>query len=239
MSFDHFNPTEYQPNQGTPKHPVGKFPARIFNTEVVPLKDNKGCAVRVHFETPQGKIHKQYNVDTTDSENQRISREQFAALHYACGLSAGSRMTNSFRELVNGQCVIEVTPQTNNDKYNEVSCVYDMRGELPKAGAPINAQAAPFNPTQPQPPFGGPSPAPTPFALGGPSSPPVNPAIGQPFGNPANPNAAMGFPPGAPQPGNPPPFQPQPMQPPLAQPVQWPNQGQPPQQPAWANPQNR
>lgn len=244
-----FDARQYSPNQGTPKHPVGKFAARASNTELKPFKGQnaEGSNLEVEFTTDQGRITKRYGIYSSNTEQQRIAREQLSALCHATGVFNLTLGQSAF-ELRNSQCVIEVAPQNGSDKFNDVIYVYDMRGELPKAGtAPVANRPAPFNPTQAQPAFGAPIQAPAPFANGGQTSQPVNPAMGQ-FGGsaPMNPNAATGLPSNGPAsaqfqpqpmtaPGQTAPFQPNGAAPPPAQP-QW-NQGQAPQQPGWANPQ--
>lgn len=236
--MEYFNAQEYAPTQGGTKHPVGKFPATITNTELKPFTD--GMMLKVEFSTPAGKISKNYGIESNKPEPQRISREQLSALCHATGIFRLTMAQHAF-ELRNGQCYIEVVQQ--DEKFNQISTVYDIRGEIPKAGAVAPQQNAPI----PQPPQ---------FAQGqmaatsgyaqqigqGLASQQQQP--GGQYANAPTPSQFAQQPP-QPMPGQPgPAFAPQPMAPPMptAMPGQplTPSFGQPaanPQQPTWATPQ--
>jgi hypothetical protein len=66
--------------------------------------------------------------------------------------------TPNASELFNVPFVVQVTPQKSDDKYTEISGVYDMAGEPPRLGVqPSGAQAAPQAQAQAAPAGGAPS----------------------------------------------------------------------------------
>lgn len=207
-----FNATDYDPEQGTPKHPIGQhFDAYISNTEFKPGKEGKGMAFVVTFTTQQGQISKMYNIEHDNETTQRIARNHLSALCHAVKTYQLDWAQHG-AALRNKQLKIDVTAQANDAKYNEVSKVYDSAGNLPTKAAPMSAPQP--GQGQPQPQF---APQPQAFA------PPVAPG-----GTP--------FPQQAPQGFQPPPqqFAPQPMQAP--QPQQQAFQPQPMQMPSQAMP---
>lgn len=125
-----FDATKIEPNQGTPKHPTGKFPAMITETGT-DGKDETGYFFVV-FATPSGQIRKQYNLWTKSTEPNMlqmvdIANRNLSALCHATGVF---RLGDG-RELINARCMIEVTPQTKKPEFNEVSKVYDAHGNEP------------------------------------------------------------------------------------------------------------
>lgn len=134
----YFDATGISPEQGVAKHPVGKFPAIISDTKIEG-KSEKDNHIIVFFTTPAGSIRKQYNINTESSEANmikmaEIARSNLAALCHATGIFK----LPTGKELINARCQIEVTPQANNDKYNEISKVYDANGNEP-GKAPVAA----------------------------------------------------------------------------------------------------
>jgi hypothetical protein len=165
MNNGTFNAFDYEPNQGTPKHPVGsKFQAYVSHTEILPGKEGKGVVFAVTFTTPQGSIMKRYSVEHENNDAQRIAREQLSALCFATGQFQVSFASHG-RELVNKQCAIDVSVQKNDDRYNEVSMVYKPDGEVPRKAqgqalsAPMAAPAPMAPPAAMQPPMVAPQPA--------------------------------------------------------------------------------
>ncbi len=186
-----FDATKFNPEQGMAKHPVGKFPAIISGVSVEENNSKTGGYFSVLFTTQAGSIRKNYNLwfnNPSDGQKQAIdiASRQLSALCHAVGII---RLGDG-RELINARCQIDVTPQAKDERYNEVSKVYDANGDEPgKAPAAPQPQAAPAQPVQPQnggwAPNGGASqtnaPATSPAASGqnwqqGPSAP----ASGQP-----------------------------------------------------------
>lgn len=130
-----FDATQYQPNQGAPKHPDGKFPAIISGAAVNPNKDQQGGHLAVTFKTQHGEITRRYNLWHASQDTVRIAHEQLSALCHAVGRMQID-MSNPNAALMNSQCVIEVGPQAKNPAYNEVLRVLDMNGNEPGKGAP-------------------------------------------------------------------------------------------------------
>lgn len=136
-----FDATKIEPNQGTPKHPVGnKIPA-IISDVGTDGKDETGY-FWVLFTTQSGQIRKQYNIWTKSTEPNMlqmvdIANRNLSALCHATGIF---RLGDG-RELLNARCCIDVTPQVKKPEFNEVSKVYDANGNEPGK--------APAQPTQP------------------------------------------------------------------------------------------
>lgn len=216
-----FNATDYDPEQGRalPKHPIGQaFEAFISETEYKPGKGGNGRTLEVTFTTQQGQIRKQYNIEHDNETTQRIARNQLSALCHAVKTYQIDFATHA-AALRNKQLRIDVVAQADNDKYNEVSKVYDSAGNLPTKAAPMSAPQ-PGQPGQGQPNFAG---------QGQGMAPQPNFAPQQGF-------APQGQPQFAPQPMQAPQpqqqaFQPQPMQMPSQA---MPGQPMPTQKPDWA-----
>lgn len=195
-----FDATKIEPNQGTPKHPTGKFPAIISETGT-DGKDETGYFF-VLFTTPSGQIRKQYNLWTKSTEANMlqmvsIAQNNLSALCHATGIF---RLGDG-RELLNARCMIEVTPQTKNDKYNEVSKVYDVNGnepgKVPAQSQPAAQQGWPTQ--QPQ------QAAPAPATQGWSNPAPAQNNAPPPGATPNNPSGAWSQGPSAPA-GAPPPW---------------------------------
>ncbi len=139
-----FDATQHNPEQGMPKHPTGKFPAVITKVELEG-KSERDHHIVVFFTTQAGQIRKQYNIASESTEDNmrkmvEIARNNLAALCYATAIYK----LPTGQELVNARCQIEVTPQTKNPQYNEVSKIYDANGNEPgKASIGAIAASAP------------------------------------------------------------------------------------------------
>lgn len=184
-----FDARQHNPEQGMGKHPTGKFPAIISDVSVEENNNKDGGYFSVKFTTPSGQIAKNYNLWFTNPNEgqqkaQEIARNNLSALCHAVGIY----LLPTGKELINARCQIEVAPQAKNDKYNEVSKVYDANGNEPGKA-----------PTAPQPASGGWSQTATqqaPAAPGGWSAP-AAPASPPPAAAPVNtwqpgPSAAPG-----------------------------------------------
>ncbi len=140
-----FDATKFNPEQGMAKHPVGKFPAIISEVSVEENNSKTGGYFSALFTTQAGSIRKNYNLwfnNPSDGQKQaiEIASRQLSALCHAVGIF---RLGDG-RELVNARCQIEVTPQTKDDRYNEVSKIFDANGNEPgKAPTAPQPQAAP------------------------------------------------------------------------------------------------
>lgn len=135
-----FDATKFNPEQGIPKHPTGKFPAIVSEVGTEENKNKDGGYFSVTFTTQAGQIRKNYNLwfqNPDDGKKQaiEIASKQLSALCHATGVF---RLGDG-RELINARCTIEVTPQARDDKYNEVSKVYDANGNEPGKATPAPA----------------------------------------------------------------------------------------------------
>lgn len=134
-----FDAAQYEiANGGGPKHPSGKFPARITATGMKPNKQNDGHYLEVEFETPSGKIVMRYNLYNNNAQAVDIAQKQLAALCYATGVLKLD-MQQQGREFVGKQLQIEVRDQQDN-RYSEVSRVFDAAGNEPSKGGPAASQ---------------------------------------------------------------------------------------------------
>lgn len=223
-----FDATQFDPSQGTPTHPPGKFPAYISNTEIKANKDNTGGYLAVEFTTQAGKITSRYNLFSQSQQAVEIAQRQLSALCHSVGIYK-VEMSNEGAALRNGKLQIEVGIQKGQEEkgYTEVKRVFDANGNEPgKSGA------APA-PTAPPPGFGQPAPAP---AAPQPAAPgwgaPAAPAIQNGFGQPPAPGVggsggwgAAPAAPAAPEPAPAAPWGGQPAQPAAQPPAAAPAQG--------------
>jgi len=127
-----FDATKFNPEQGVGKHPTGKFPAVISAVSVEENRNKDGGYFSVTFTTQVGQIDKNYNLwfsNPNDGQKKaiEIAQNNLSALCHATGVF---RLGDG-KELINARCMIEVTPQKKDDKYNEVSRVYDANGNEP------------------------------------------------------------------------------------------------------------
>lgn len=160
-----FDATGTTPDQGYEKHPVGKFPARISETKIDPQE--KGNAFVVTFTTAEGSIRKQYGLgydNPADEKVKDIAQKQVTALCHATGVFRINWPVSQGAEFLNKSLQIEVVAG-KDDKYHNVSMVYDAAGNLPGKGPgptpqqvsiPAHAPVPPQQPQMnPQPPQGG------------------------------------------------------------------------------------
>ncbi len=222
-----FDATQHDPHQGSPSHPVGKFPATITSTEIKPTSKNDGGMFVVEFTTQAGKITNRYNLWNSSPQAVEIAHKQLSALCHCVGVYKID-MNNDGAALRNAQCMIQVGLQKGQPEggYTELQRVFDRNGNEPgKVGAGIQPAGGPApqqQPTQAQSPaapaWGGPPQGQTPQQA------PTQPAwSGPPQGQPAQ----------APWNGGPPqqsqqPQQPQPQWAPAGGPAQQPQNGAPP-----------
>jgi len=159
MNLGSFNANEVPPEQGGSKHPVGMYPFRITNTDIVSTKDETGGMLTVEFTSPVGTIINRYNLFLPKSPQAvEIARKQLSALCHAVGIFQVN-FDNKARELVGGQGSMEVGWQKGDEPsaekpqggYVEVKKVFDSNGNEPgKAPSqPQTQQAQNFN-QQPQ-----------------------------------------------------------------------------------------
>ncbi len=128
-----FDARQYDPNQGTPAHPVGKFLATITDTAIKPTKDNDGGYFEVEFTTQHGKASMRYNLWNKNQQAVDIAHRQLSALCHSVGIY-NVDMNNGGLALRNAQLTIEVAKQKDSE-YTEVKRVYDVNGNEPgKAG---------------------------------------------------------------------------------------------------------
>lgn len=154
-----FDATQYAPEQGSPTHPIGKFPAYVSNTSIQPTRDNDGGMFVVEYTTEQGKISHRFNLWNQNQKAVDIAHKQLSAVSHATGVFKID-MNNEGAALRNARLMIEVGKQKDTD-YTEVKRVYDPNGNEP--GKPMNTPASNgpgFAPAPQQPVQGGFAPNP-------------------------------------------------------------------------------
>src|ERR1700690_1637217 len=143
-----FDANQHAPRQLATSHPVGKFPAQISNTSIVPTKSNDGGMFVVDFTTPAGEISMRYNLWNPSPKAVEIAHGQLSALCYATGVFR-LNFDNAGADLRNARCMIEVVDQLDKETkapngYTQIAKVYDASGNEP-GKAPAQAPQ-----TQPQ-----------------------------------------------------------------------------------------
>lgn len=129
-----FDASDVMPEQGTSKHPQGKFPATLTNTELKPNKSGEGQYLAVTFTTPSGTIINRYNLQNNNQQTVDIAVKQLSALCWATGVMRVN-MNAAAQELRGAKCMIDVQDQPENPKYSEITRVYDANGNEPGKGA--------------------------------------------------------------------------------------------------------
>jgi hypothetical protein len=148
-----FDATQYAPEQGSPTHPSGKFPAYISGTSIQPTKDNEGGMFAVEYTTAQGKISHRFNLWNQNQKAVDIAHKQLSALSHSVGVFKID-MNNEGAALRNARLMIEVGKQKDSE-YTEVKRVYDANGNEPgKAGSGPATNGPGFAPAPQQAPQG-------------------------------------------------------------------------------------
>ena len=129
-----FDARKYDPEQGSPAHPVGKHVARITATAINKVKDTDIPMFTVEFTTALGKAKMNYNLWHTNEVTSRIAHNQLSALCYSVGVF-NPDLRNEGRALIGTQCQILVEKQKDSE-YTQIKKVFDVNGNEPsKAGA--------------------------------------------------------------------------------------------------------
>lgn len=153
LNFE-FDPTKIAPEQAPAPHPVGKFPARITDTEIKPDKSGTQWLLKVSFETPAGVTFNNYNLGNSNETAVRIAKGQLSALCHATGIF-NARFGDHYAGIRGGMCMIEVSPQTGEEAikkgYTQVTKVFDRNGNEPGKSAPAQTgnNASGFGQQQP------------------------------------------------------------------------------------------
>lgn len=154
-----FDASQFKPLNGFDKHPVGKFPFTISNTEIKGTKDGSGGMFVVEFTTSAGRMTNNYNIWNNSPKAVEIAHGQLSALCHATGVFR-IEWANDGAALRNARGMIEVgfqrgeepTAEKPEGGYVEVKKVFDANGNEP-GRAPSNVQ-----PQGVQPPGTSPSP---------------------------------------------------------------------------------
>lgn len=159
-----FNALEFDPSQGSAKHPAGRHQVRIVDTQTIPGKGNGAMTVVLTYQSNVGRQSQRFNiVNPGQDQNEKISRQQLSAVCHATEVF-NLNIAGNCRELLNKELILDIGDQASGDKlpdgtakYSEVKCIYDIREQLPKArnGQTVHQNAAPapnFAPSTPMPP---------------------------------------------------------------------------------------
>lgn len=142
-----FDANQFSPEQGLGKHPTGKFPAVVSETSIEENTNKDGGYFSVKFTTQAGQIIKNYNLWTQSTDEGKvkmveIAQKNLSALCHATGVYKLD-WQNEGAAIRGARCQIEVTPQTKNPQYNEVSKVYDANGNEPGKAPAMAPQPQP------------------------------------------------------------------------------------------------
>lgn len=151
-----FNPTQFDPTQGSSSLPVGKHKVIVKSSEVKPTADGSNGYLQLNLEIIEGQYQGlegayRLNLYHQSKQTSEIAHRQLSAVCHAIGLL--SVITDS-AQLHNVPFIVEVALQkgeAGNEKgYTEVKKVYDVNGNEPKAGG-NNVQNAVSQASQPAP----------------------------------------------------------------------------------------
>lgn len=141
-----FDASQFKPLNGFDKHPVGKFPFTIGNTEIKGTKDGSGGMLAVEFISPAGRIINNYQLWNNNPKTVEIAHGQLSALCHATGVFRLD-WANDAAALRNARGMFEVgfqrgeepTAEKPEGGYVEVKKVFDANGNEP-GRAPSNIQ---------------------------------------------------------------------------------------------------
>lgn len=130
-----FDASQFAPKQAGTTHPVGKFPATISNTSIVPTKDNDGGMFVVEFTTAVGSILFRYNIWNSNPKAVEIAHGQLSALCHCIGIFKLD-WSNDAAVIRGAPLQIEVVEQIDKETklpngYTQVSKVCDRNGNEP------------------------------------------------------------------------------------------------------------
>ena len=109
-----FDATQFDPTQGTPTHPAGKFPAYISKTEIKANKDNTGGYLAVELTTQAGVITSRYNLFSTSAQAVEIAQRELSSICHAVGVLK----PKDSQELHNKPLIVTVDVEKNEQNGN-------------------------------------------------------------------------------------------------------------------------
>lgn len=151
MQGPQFDANQFEPSfgGGIGKHPSGKFPALIDDTDLKPTNDGNGNYLEVMCKTPVGLQAIRFNLWNNNPQTVEIAQRQLSALCHVTGRFR-LNLENKAMELRGAQLMIEVAEQKGNAKYSEVVKLFDTQGNEPgKGGQQSQAGQQPNNNFQP------------------------------------------------------------------------------------------
>lgn len=156
-----FNPYDHNPEQSAGQLPVGRHPVVAIGAEVKATKSNDGGLVEFTLSIIDGPCKGQtgpYRVNLYNASPKavEIAKRQLSALCYVTGRFQLGQNGTDLSPLFNVPFIVDVAPQQGNEQYTEITKLFDINGNAPKAqGGGQQQQQAPVQNTG----FGGGNPA--------------------------------------------------------------------------------
>lgn len=137
-----FDATTVDPASGSSQFEPGRYKVVIIHSETAPVRDDDQSGKLVlKLQSIEGNnagatMNYTLNCFNKNPEAARIAWQQLSAIMHVVGYLRAAQT----EELHNRPFIIDVAKQPNNDKYTQVSGVFDVNGNPPsKAGQPAAA----------------------------------------------------------------------------------------------------
>lgn len=130
-----FNAHDFNPEQSAGQLPIGKHPVVIESSEVKANKANDGGYLQLNLkviEGPNAGVTGPYrlNLYHSDQTTCDIANRQLSAVCHVTGVFN----IDDSSALHNIPFIVEVSPQTKDPKYTQVTKVFDINGNEPSKG---------------------------------------------------------------------------------------------------------
>jgi len=147
-----FNPLDHNPEQSAGQLPVGRHPVVAIDAEVKATKNNDGGLIEFTLSIIDGPCKGQsgaYRINLYNASQKavEIAKRQLSALCYATGRFQLGQNGTDLTPLLNVPFIVEVAPQAQNEQYTEITKVFDINGNAPKAQGGNTQQQAPAQQT--------------------------------------------------------------------------------------------
>lgn len=131
-----FNPSEWDPEL-TGGLPIGRHPVVITAGEIKPTKENDGGLLEftlTAIDGPAKGASQKYRLNLYNKSQQsvEIANRQLSALCHVTGVFQLGADGCQFMALANIPFQVEIAKQKNDERYTEVSGVFDIQGNPPK-----------------------------------------------------------------------------------------------------------
>lgn len=147
-----FNPLDHNPEQSAGQLPVGRHPVVAIDAEVKATKSNDGGLIEFTLSIIDGPCKGQsgaYRINLYNASQKavEIAKRQLSALCYATGRFQLGQNGTDLTPLLNVPFIVDVSPQAQNEQYTEITKVFDINGNAPKAQGGNAQQQAPAQQT--------------------------------------------------------------------------------------------